>query len=93
MRKTVFTLLIVLLSNLVSGQEIDHYEGEVTINMKEGIYKANLDISFESYGNVDSLKLYIQGGAKIISVTSQKKPISFHITEEELVYESRKNNC
>ncbi|GAA0872985.1 hypothetical protein GCM10009117_21320 [Gangjinia marincola] len=90
MKKYIFVIVTILCYQLSIAQKIDRYNGEITIDMNNRTYQANLTINFGSYNNVDTIKLWIQGGAKINSVISQRKVISYTLTEEELVYGSRK---
>ncbi|MBP2831511.1 hypothetical protein J8281_04860 [Aquimarina sp. U1-2] len=90
MKTNIVFLILILSLQHIRAQKLDKYTGSVTVNMKERVYIADLNITFDSFLNSDVIKLYIQGGAQINAIKSQGVSIPYEITAEELVYDSRK---
>ena len=90
MKTYILTFILALLFQGLKAQKIEKYTGTTTINNIEQKYQGSFDIKFNSFSDKDTLRLYIQGGTVINSLTSQNKPIPYTVTDEELVYKSRK---
>lgn len=81
-------LFLCIVPNLVA-QQLERYEGTLSIDKERQLYAAVMDVYFESFSENDTVKFTIQGGTEIKTIESKGVAVSYTITGEKEVWGSR----
>lgn len=80
------SLLILTFSSLITiAQNVKHYEGNVEIDVKKHMLKANFIITFNSLPEGDTMKFFLHRSSTNLQLESGNKIINATITNEEFV--------
>jgi hypothetical protein len=79
-------LLFLVFNSLISiAQNVKHYDGNVQINAKTHILKADFTISFNSLPQGETMKFFLHRSSKNLQLKSGNKEIATTITDEEFI--------
>jgi hypothetical protein len=90
MRKVLLYGIILLTNTFVSvAQSIENYQGNVSIDKDEKIVQAKFTITFNTFSDSETLKLFIHQSANLSNISSNSKPISYNLLEESFIGEDK----